>query len=44
MLSLEEPRGPGVPEIAELFITDKIKHDEIAKEWTLKYAHENIKF
>ena len=38
MLSLEEPRGPGVPEIAELFITDKIKHDQTAKEWTVKYA------
>ena len=38
MLSLELPRGPGVPEISELFKNDIIRHDEIAREWTVKYA------
>jgi len=38
MLSLEVPRGPGVPEIARILKADKAKHDEVAKEWTVKYA------
>ena len=38
MLSLELPRGPGVPEISELFKNDIIRHDEIAREWTVQYA------
>ena len=38
MLLLELPRGPGVPEISELFKNDIIRHDEIAREWTVQYA------
>jgi ubiquitin-conjugating enzyme E2 D len=30
--------NPLVPEIANLYITDKYKFNETAKEWTLKYA------
>ena len=30
--------GPGVPEISELFKNDIIRHDEIAREWTVQYA------
>jgi len=38
MLSLKDPSGPGVPEIARIYKEDKEKHDRIAKEWTVKYA------
>ena len=38
MLSLELPKGPGVPEIAKIYKEDKEKHDQMAKEWTVNYA------
>ena len=38
LLSDPNPDDPLVPEIAKLFKNDKIKHDQTAKEWTLKYA------
>ena len=37
-MTMSLPRGPGVPEIATLFKNDRVKHDEVAKEWTVKYA------
>ena len=32
------PEDPLVPEIAYLFKSDRVKHDQNAKEWTRKYA------
>ena len=36
LLSEPNPDNPLVPEIARLYKSDKVKHDEIAKEWTQK--------
>ena len=38
LLSDPNPDKPLVPEIATLFKNDRAKHDEVAKEWTQKYA------
>ena len=38
LLSDPNPDIPLVPEIATLFKNDRVKHDEVAKEWTKKYA------
>ena len=38
LLSDPNPDNPIVPEIATLFKNDRAKHDEVAKEWTQKYA------
>ena len=38
LLSDPNPEDPLIPEIAKLFIHDKGKHDEIARQWTMKYA------
>ncbi|CAE5967130.1 unnamed protein product [Arabidopsis arenosa] len=33
-----EPYSPALPMIARLYLTDRDKHDEVAKEWTLRFA------
>ena len=38
LLSDPNPDDPLRPEIAKIYIEDKVKHDALAKEWTLKYA------
>jgi ubiquitin-conjugating enzyme E2 D/E len=38
LLTDPNPNDPFVPEIAQLFKTDRAKHDQSAKEWTNKYA------
>ena len=38
LISSEYVDDPLRPEIAKLFKTNRAKHDEIAKEWTSKYA------
>ena len=38
LLSDSNPDDPLVPEIANLYKTNKIEHDRIAKEWTVNYA------
>ncbi len=32
------PKDPLVPEIAEKYTKDRIGHDNVAREWTRKYA------
>ena len=38
LLSDPNPDDPLIPEIAKLYQNDKGKHDEIARQWTMKYA------
>jgi len=38
LLTDPNPNDPFVPEIAQLYLKDKPKHDATAKEWTQKYA------
>jgi len=38
LLSDPNPDDPLRPEIAKIYIEDKVKYDALAKEWTLKYA------
>ena len=38
LLSDANPDDPLVPDIANLYKTNKIEHDRIAKEWTVNYA------
>ena len=38
LLTDPNPNDPFVPEITQLFKTDRAKHDQSAKEWTNKYA------
>ena len=38
LLTDPNPDDPLVPEIAQIFRTDRGKHDETAREWTHKYA------
>ena len=38
LLSDPNPDNPLTPEIADLYKTNKIEHDRIAKEWNIKYA------
>ena len=38
LLTDPTPDDPLVPEIAQIFRTDRGKHDETAREWTHKYA------
>ena len=38
LLTDPNPNDPFVPEIAQLYKTDRAKHDQSAKEWTNKYA------
>ena len=38
MLCYPNVEDPLVPEIAQLYLTDRAKHDEIAREWTRRYA------
>ncbi|KAJ4971010.1 hypothetical protein NE237_004109 [Protea cynaroides] len=33
-----DPRNPLVPGIAHLYLTDRAKHDEVAAEWTMRFA------
>ncbi|KAK6925791.1 Ubiquitin-conjugating enzyme E2 [Dillenia turbinata] len=33
-----DPYNPVVPGIARLYLTDRAKHDELAAEWTLRFA------
>lgn len=33
-----DPYNPLVPGIARLYLADKAKHDELASEWTLRFA------
>jgi len=37
-LSDPNPDDPLVPDIAQLYKTDRARHDSIAREWTFKYA------
>lgn len=41
LLSDPNPKDPLVPEIAELYIKDRLTHDEKAKTFTMKYASGN---
>ena len=38
LLSDPNPDDPLIPEIAKLYKSDKGKHDEFARQWTMKYA------
>mmetsp|Transcript_9636 Transcript_9636/g.23689 ORF Transcript_9636/g.23689 Transcript_9636/m.23689 type:complete len:149 (+) Transcript_9636:147-593(+) len=38
LLTEPNPNDPFVPEIAQLLLRDKQKHDSMAREWTQKYA------
>jgi len=38
MLDEPNPRDPLMPQIAQQFENDRLTHDSIAREWTLKYA------
>ena len=38
LLTDPNPDDPLVPEIAQIFKTDRARYDELAKEWTRKYA------
>ena len=38
LLTDPNPDDPLVPEIAQIFKTDPARYDELAKEWTRKYA------
>ena len=33
-----DPYCPLVPSIGRLYLTDRTKHDEIAAEWTMRFA------
>ncbi|XP_039139527.1 constitutive photomorphogenesis protein 10-like [Dioscorea cayenensis subsp. rotundata] len=33
-----DPYKPAMPNIARLYLTDRTKHDEIAAEWTMRFA------
>merc|ERR1711971_683873 len=45
LLTEPNPDDPYVADIAKLLVTNKKKHDEIARQWTLDYArHEKLKF
>jgi ubiquitin-conjugating enzyme E2 D/E len=38
LLDDPNPGSPLTPEIADLLVKDRARHDETAREWTLKYA------
>ena len=38
LLAAPNPDDPLVPEIAQIFKTDPARYEELAKEWTRKYA------
>lgn len=38
LLTDANPNDPLTPDIADVYIEDRAKHDRIAKEWTRKYA------
>jgi len=38
LLTDANPDDPLVPEIAQLYRTDRARHDSTAREWTAKYA------
>merc|ERR1712141_492835 len=38
LLSDPDLKDPLVPEIAQMYLDDKVQHDQIAREWTQKYA------
>lgn len=38
LLTDPNPNDPFVPEIANLYLRDRNKHDSLAREWTQKYA------
>ena len=38
LLTDPNPDDPLMPEIAHLLKTDKRRHDQVAREWTRKYA------
>ena len=38
LLTDANPNDPLTPDIADVYIEDRAKHDRIAKEWTQKYA------
>ncbi|KAJ8637913.1 hypothetical protein MRB53_012180 [Persea americana] len=33
-----DPYNPLVPSIAHLYLSDRVKHDEVATEWTMRFA------
>ncbi|KAJ3674599.1 hypothetical protein LUZ60_005215 [Juncus effusus] len=38
IVTTPDPYNPVVPSIAELYLNDRAKHDEIAAEWTMRFA------
>lgn len=38
LLTDPNPDDPLVPEIAQIYRNDKTRHDQVAREWTAKYA------
>ncbi|XP_004294997.1 PREDICTED: constitutive photomorphogenesis protein 10-like isoform 2 [Fragaria vesca subsp. vesca] len=38
ILTKPDPYNPLVPSIAHLYLADKAKHDELASEWTTRFA------
>merc|ERR1712161_38633 len=40
LLTDPNPSDPLVPEIAQLYLKDRAKHDQTAREWVQKYASE----
>ena len=38
LLTDANPKDPLVPEIAQIYLTDRAKYDATAREWTRKYA------
>mmetsp|Transcript_91862 Transcript_91862/g.233609 ORF Transcript_91862/g.233609 Transcript_91862/m.233609 type:complete len:148 (-) Transcript_91862:157-600(-) len=38
LLTDPNPNDPLVPEIAQLYLKDRAKHDQTAREWVMKYA------
>ncbi|KAL6195031.1 hypothetical protein ACLB2K_030653 [Fragaria x ananassa] len=38
ILTKPDPYNPLVPSIAHLYLADKAKHDELASEWTMRFA------
>ncbi|KAL6203827.1 hypothetical protein ACLB2K_027526 [Fragaria x ananassa] len=38
ILTKPDPYNPLVPSIAHLYLADRAKHDELASEWTMRFA------
>jgi len=38
LLTDPNPTDPFVPEVAQLYLRDRVKHDQNAREWTTKHA------